>query len=338
MIPVKVDLQIQTNASDGEFGIERILDFIFKENVTLFAITDHDTTGAWYQEDRLRTSVELYNERFRANKPVVMRYEDTPGMFAVGNVRVIQGEEITCHYRDKETHLLAYFLDQSHMDAESNLYKHNRRMWNAHRGWAKALCKELSDSGYPVSYEEVLEKAVSSYGLKPYILPRFLQARHGEKIASELNMQGTPDIKEINKWLNKKYQISIERYYQGPDESNVAPFPDIKDTIDMVLDVGGVPVLSHPGRYEHITEPEPVIKELLDLSNGLIGFEVYNSRQTEAKTKLWEAAVNAAGALKTGGSDFHGHAHRKEERVGVNMDQRDIDVLFARHQEILNRK
>ncbi len=336
---IKVDLQVQTSASDGEYSLDRVLDLAFKESLSALAITDHDTTDAWDDEDKLSACVDLYNRRFNKAEPMKLHLSGSgvdSGTFFVGPLQVIQGEEITCHYRNGEVHLLAYFLERN-SGSRAGLYEHNRRMWHAHRAWAERLCTLLTDDGYPVSHEELLETAISTYGLKPYILPKLLQQRHGAKLASELNEQGAPSIQKISSWLNAKYKLPVEQFYRLPDESSAAPFPHIRDAIRLVLDAKAVPVLSHPGRYSHLQEPEPVIEELLGFSKGHIGFEVYNKRHTAAQIELWESATNSFGVLKTGGSDYHGHPHRLE-RLGVELLQQDFEALFALKKRIVESK
>jgi len=73
-----------------------------------------------------------------------------------------------------------------------------------------------------------------------------------------------------------------------------------RETIDMILAAGGVPVLAHPncmGRDEYIPEL---------IGCGLRGIEVYHTDHTPEAVRRYEEIARANNLLITGGSDCHG--------------------------------
>jgi predicted metal-dependent phosphoesterase TrpH len=92
----------------------------------------------------------------------------------------------------------------------------------------------------------------------------------------------------------------------------------------MILGCGGVPVLSHPGRYAFISQPElrqkmeathtmaptltpeEVITHLIACSGGLAGIEAFNSWHTEQQNAFWKDLADKYSIFYTVGTDFHG--------------------------------
>ncbi len=93
-----VDLHIHTNASDGTWNRDELIEILVENNIGLFSITDHDT---------IMNSKGMLNE---------LEYY---------NLRYLIGVEISCTYLKTEYHITAYSFDPSNKFL-INLLKANR--------------------------------------------------------------------------------------------------------------------------------------------------------------------------------------------------------------------
>jgi 3',5'-nucleoside bisphosphate phosphatase len=73
-----------------------------------------------------------------------------------------------------------------------------------------------------------------------------------------------------------------------------------KDTMELILQAGGVPVIAHPDLIGN----DGYISEFIDY--GLRGLEVYHTDHKPHVSKRYEAMARDLGLLMTGGSDCHG--------------------------------
>lgn len=100
MVKKKVDLHIHTNASDGSWGIERLLEEIKDRKISIFSITDHDC---------IENVSKLLNKKINSNKVFV------PGV------------EVSTTFNNKEYHITAYCFDLDYKDLNL-LLKFNRKV------------------------------------------------------------------------------------------------------------------------------------------------------------------------------------------------------------------
>lgn len=79
----QVDMHIHTNASDGTWTIEELLELIIKNDIKLFSITDHNT---------IENSIKMLSSIPK-------------------NINYVIGAEISCTYNMEEYHITAYDFD-----------------------------------------------------------------------------------------------------------------------------------------------------------------------------------------------------------------------------------
>lgn len=89
----KVDLHIHTTESDGELTPEEIIEYVEKNQIEYFSITDHNSIKA-YQKEEIR------------NHP-----------------KVIMGVEFDCFYKGNLIHILGYGIDINNEDLKTILAK-----------------------------------------------------------------------------------------------------------------------------------------------------------------------------------------------------------------------
>jgi predicted metal-dependent phosphoesterase TrpH len=83
------------------------------------------------------------------------------------------------------------------------------------------------------------------------------------------------------------------------------------EAIQMLLKVGGVPVLAHPA---YLSELEAAVSELK--AAGLLGMEVYYANFTPEKVRYLERLAAEYDIIPCGGSDFHGLGNTGEALPG----------------------
>ena len=97
---MKVDLHLHTNASDGTWTNEILLQRIKEHHITIFSITDHNTIE---------------------NALLMREICDEPGIV------YIPGVELSCRHAGKEYHITAYAFDPASADLR-NLLASNRQI------------------------------------------------------------------------------------------------------------------------------------------------------------------------------------------------------------------
>lgn len=85
-----IDLHIHTNCSDGTDSIESLVQNAIDEKITFFSITDHDTAKAC----RLLLENDKLKQKLKEN-----------------NVQFVSGIELSCIYKGRKIHILAYDID-----------------------------------------------------------------------------------------------------------------------------------------------------------------------------------------------------------------------------------
>ena len=95
----KVDLHIHSNYSDGSNSVEELLDIIKKNDIKIFALTDHDTIDGC---KKLSTIIP-------------------------SNIKFVSGIELTCSYEDIRAHILGYNCDFDNEEL-NNLIKKGKIM------------------------------------------------------------------------------------------------------------------------------------------------------------------------------------------------------------------
>lgn len=328
-----IDLQVHTRASDGAWTLEEVLRDAERKKITHLAITDHDTTAAW-SADALRTALLALGPS-ELRRPLVDGAAATDE-FLSGGVRVIQGEEVTCNYRGSEIHVLAYFLDETTVTG-SRLDMHNRRMEHANQERARSMVDRLQKRGYRISYERIRAAGGSPNALTREFIAKQLMERNEERLRkalAALTGSGNVTVDAVRNVIlarNREFYASVEPFYRLAEEPTAAPFPELEQAVEMILECSAVPVLSHPGRYGFLAENAPqgkaekhgtqiipkvrrvtaeqLVEDLIACSDGLAGIEVFNRRHNQSQVQFWQELALRYDMLYTAGTDFHGETN-----------------------------
>ncbi|HCW04539.1 MAG TPA: phosphatase, partial [Clostridium sp.] len=100
-----------------------------------------------------------------------------------------------------------------------------------------------------------------------------------------------------------------------------------KETLRLIAQSGGIPVLAHPGEIYKSISMEKFIKELRVY--GLKGIEVFHPSHTSDAVNRFYNMAKKYKLVITGGSDYHGGNTRSDIRIGsVGLDYDLTKKLF----------
>ncbi len=129
----KVDLHLHTFASDGEWSPEQVVKELDDNNISIFAVTDHDAMDCL--------------------GPMTLLMKDRP------DLTFIKGLEGTVTYRGVEHHILTYGVDENNQELEEML-SINRQVRTEYNS---ALMTWLNES-----YPELSAEGFMDYDYDPY--------------------------------------------------------------------------------------------------------------------------------------------------------------------------
>ena len=190
------------------------------------------------------------------------------------NVEVIPSVELTVEKEDAEIHLLGYFIDWK----DASLCSKLKEMQKMRIERVREMIRKLHDAGVKVESEEVFRLAGRGTVGRLHLAQAIIKA-------------GTV----------KSFREVFEKYigFRKPCYISSARFSP-RETIEMVLKAGGVPVLAHPA----IMGKDEYIPELIEY--GLKGIEVYHTDHKNNAVRHYEELAKKYNLLMTGGSDCHG--------------------------------
>ncbi|AXJ01782.1 hypothetical protein CYPRO_2540 [Cyclonatronum proteinivorum] len=268
--PPKADLHIHTTASDGKCTPVAVVNKAEAEGLYAIAITDHDTYSGY--EPARKRGAEI-------------------------GIEVIPGMEITCDFKGREVHILAYGFDVHdekllQFTSQQKLRRHKR---------AKQMVENLNKMGFDLTIEEVIAEA------------------------------GTLNISRnhLAQLMVSKGYSTQKRLVFGKYIGNHAPayhkteYDTVEKVANLIRAAGGVTIVAHPAAYYADSELEELI------SAGINGFECVHPSHTYELQKKYLRLCESRNLLKSGGSDFHGYEAARNSWFGtVNVDKSWVDALL----------
>ncbi len=189
------------------------------------------------------------------------------------DMEVIPGVELTAEEGNLELHILGYFID-----------------WKT--GWFDGKLKEIRVARVNRIYEMAAKLKNAGIDIDPEKVfalsgPGAVGRLH---LATVLYNEGfTSSVGEaFRKYIGNNAPCCVKKFKLTPEEA-----------IDMILKLGGVPVLAHP----HVLGRDDLIPDLI--KKGLRGIEVYRIEHLNV-TLHYEDIAFEHGLLISGGSDCHG--------------------------------
>jgi predicted metal-dependent phosphoesterase TrpH len=181
--------------------------------------------------------------------------------------------------------MLGYFIQYQEEPFQEVLRRF--REGRVHR--ARQMVEKLAALGIELDWERVQEIAGDGAVGRPHIALALV-----EKGYCKEPKDAFPE------YLGRNGLAYVERSKLTPAEA-----------IQMLLKVGGVPVLAHPA---YLSELEAAVPELK--AAGLLGMEVYYANFTPEKVRYLERLAAEYDIIPCGGSDFHGLGNTGEALPG----------------------
>ncbi|MBP2071668.1 PHP domain-containing protein [Thermoanaerobacterium butyriciformans] len=213
-------------------------------------------------------------------------------------IEIIPGIELNSYDDRQDIHILGYFIDYKNNDLLEKLKDIRKSRINR----AKLIISKLNEIGINITYDDVLSHTKESFSFigRPHIAKAIVEAGYAKSVKEA-----------FDKYIGEDKPAYVKRY-------RLHPF----DSIKMIINAGGIPVLAHPG----LLIDKEIIKHLI--TNGLKGIEVYHSKHSRADTEFFKNFALENNLLITGGSDFHGVDVDGEYLLGtVKLDYKYIEKL-----------
>ena len=178
-----IDLHVHSNVSDGTLTPSELVDEAIKNNLSAFALTDHDTTKG--------VSVAL-----EAAKKATLK--GTP-------IEVVPGVEISAAYKNKDIHILGLFLDIEYEPLQIALDQaiQNRDLRN------QKMAQNLKNGGLDIDYE-----TLCSHFPPGTVLTRAHFAKYLYETGQVRSMNSAFDI-----YLNSDGPYYVPREYISPENA-----------------------------------------------------------------------------------------------------------------------
>lgn len=281
----KVDLHIHTNHSqDADYKPAKIVEKAINKDLAAIAITDHNVTSG------IPEALDFAQDK---------------------EIEIIPGIEFDTNYGDNILHILGYYLDWQ-SEKIKNLVA---GMKESKREQFYERIRRLQQLGYDITAEEVIAKVEAEIPL-------------GARIAQVLLAKPVNQAKEsLQPYLNGDksdqpyFNFYLDFFKAGAKVDVPCWKPSAKETIELIVELGGVAVLAHPGST--LTADDGVVIDDL-ISAGLKGMEVYSTYHDSDEIEAFRELAREKDLLMTAGSDFHGHLKPEIEIGEVGGNEYEI--------------
>lgn len=194
-------------------------------------------------------------------------------------IEVISGIEVSTEYQGREIHIVGLFVDEYNKDINSKLNSLRKR--RTERNYE--MIESLNSLGLNISYDDVEKTAKGGVVTRAHF-------------AKALKEKGY--ILSIGEAFDRYIGDGKPAYVKR----EVLPW---QDTLNMITNSGGVPVLAHPLLYNFSSyRLEEMVSDMAKY--GLKAIEAYYSTHSQSDVKYIKTIAQKNGLKISGGSDFHG--------------------------------
>ena len=201
-------------------------------------------------------------------------------------MRIIPGIELSTDIPGDEIHMLGYFIKYEDARLQDILLQFRRGRVER----AQLMVEKLDALGIHLVWDRVQAIAGEGSVGRPHIALAMVEAGYC-----------TEPQYAFPEYLGRNGLAYVERPKMTPAEG-----------LEMILNVGGVPVLAHPA---YMVDMRSSIAELVPA--GLIGMEVYYSRYSAETVRELAQLAKQHGLIPCGGSDYHGLGNSDEPLPGT---------------------
>jgi predicted metal-dependent phosphoesterase TrpH len=221
-------------------------------------------------------------------------------------VEVVPGVELTAYAGRAEIHIVGLFIDP---DRTAIVRKIDSFKAARHERMLRMVAK-LRRLGVDLEPEAVLAEAGEGAVGRPHLAAALV------KCGAVSHAQEAFDL-----YLANNGPVYEKKKEMAPEEA-----------VTLVCELGGLPVLAHPGA-SRVDERIPSFAK-----SGLFGLEVWHTKHSRAQQRFYAKLAEKHGLLPSGGSDFHGEG-RSEAALGVpEVAYGALEALRERHAGFAGRR
>ena len=281
-----IDLHTHSTASDGSFSPSALIAEAAKRNISVIALTDHDTTGG------LMEAAEAA---------------------ALRNIQFIPGIELEIAWnREGEFHLLGLGIDRPSQAFNEAVEELARRRLERNL----EIINRMEKAGIPASYSEI-----SSLAIKPDEC-----GNEGDKPKIINNSIGRPHFAAflVRRKIVKNREQAFVRYLGKGKPFYIPKIGlEFERAVQAIKESGGIAVLAHPlSLYLSWGRLPDLVKSLKE--KGLDGLEAWHPAAKAVSCRRLEELGVKLGLCITAGSDFHGEV-RPDRKLGITAGGKKID-------------
>jgi hypothetical protein len=177
-----IDLHVHSNASDGTLTPSEVVALAVKNNISVIALTDHDTLGGLPEAEQ-----------------AAIHHRETGK-----SIRVIPGTEISVSYRNKDIHILGLFVDVNNEELTRSLEEARGKRDERN----EKMTANLREIGIDITVEKMRAKEGDA------VLTR---AHFAKFMVEEGYIKSMKDA--FNKYLNNDSPYYVPREYLCPEEA-----------------------------------------------------------------------------------------------------------------------
>ena len=263
-----VDLHVHSNVSDGTKSPREVVKHASDVGVAVMALTDHDTVAGI---DEAAAAAKEYG------------------------VCLVPGIEISAGYRDRDVHILGYFVDTKSREFLDILEK----------AWEKREERNIKI----VEKFRKFDIALDIEAIKKYSGSSVITRAHFARWLVE-NGYCRSNSEVFEKYLGNDGPCYVPRDYMTRETA-----------VKAILKARGIPVLAHPMLYGlNSKEVDMLVKELKEM--GLKGIETFYSSNMGMDEQIVRGFADKYGLIMTGGSDYHG-----DNKPGLEIGTGRSDTL-----------
>lgn len=215
-------------------------------------------------------------------------------------IQVIPGVELMTGFQGREVHLLGYFTKEALND--HSLQERLKELRFKRTALAYDMVKTLQRDGFTLKWTDVENVAGPDGAVSKGHIMRALYDHENGNI----------------------HWSTIAGFFQ-PNGNVYLPFLEhpFEEAVDMIFELGGVPVLAHPG----LLKDPHMVHDLLAFRR--IGLEVYYGywENRERLIAEFESLAHEKALFSTGGSDFHG-LFGPVKLGGISVPKECVEQLF----------
>lgn len=212
------------------------------------------------------------------------------------DIEIIPGIELNSEYNEEDIHVLGYYINCKDKKFLNRLEEIQKARFTR----AKKMIKKLNEMNVEINIEEVLEVSKSNNIGRPHIARILVEKGYVKDMKNAFDL-----------YIGKNRPAYADRYKLKT-----------KDAIEMICEVGGVPVLAHPGLIKNKPDIFNILKE------GFKGIEVYHTKHSKKDIKWLLKIAKNNNMLITGGSDCHGALFNNEPILGtIGIDYEGVRLL-----------